>query len=258
MAITGAAAGSTSSLPLPQGRASVNLSRLRACSPLYASTAPQALSGAAFAVPVSVASNPAQSIFGMGLVMRAAADICCTILPGDFICFRRKAGQPRQIGIVAGISWPGRQPSLCSRTDSSLTMQILLVASETASGFYVQSLRQKPKSIKIPFSAVLSTACLLSVDEFRRAFPEAAHACPADTCLQYVHGKVQELLGLPDEHAGPAPSWRRLEVLVQSVGADQQVHSAICRQVASILVSNLPISRDSRASMKTVQSCTGM
>lgn len=251
--ITGAVAGLAAITLREQGLISVSLSSLTACSPVYASTAPQDLSGAAYAVPVTVcSSSPAGTIGGIGLVMPGAANICCTILPGDVIRFVKKAGQAQQIGIVAGIAWPEDRPMLCSRQGSKLQLQILAVGSQASSGaFQVQRQVQRQKTAAIPFSAVLSTACLLSEDEYSQCFPCAAHACPAVTCLRDKDGKLQELR---DELAGLKPSWKRLEVLVQSVGDDQQVQSAICRYLVLKLASSLPHLSPSHA-RRCTQTC---
>ncbi|KAK9864410.1 hypothetical protein WJX84_000409 [Apatococcus fuscideae] len=140
--------------------------------------------------------------------------------------------QARQIGVVAAVEWPDKAPQACSSQDLRIKLRVIPVASD-ASGTY-QALRpgRSSAACSIPFSAVDCTACLLSSEEYKAAFPGEQYACPAATCLEDQDGRMQQLVAAADiclESLSPA--WRRLEVLVQCLGPDHQVQSAICRLV---------------------------
>ena len=223
VAITGAVKGSTSCSLLRPGYASVTLSNLKAASPVYASTAPRDLSGVSSAVPVYVYSTnePVDPILGLGLVKPGSADICCVILAGDLVCYKK---QPRQIGTVDKILWPDGDALQHVGLYSNVRLQIAPHAGAAAS-----TRHRKPQ--EVPLAALVSTACMLSEADYCKCFPGeaayAAYACPAVTCLRTEVSSPKQQVS--SQAAGATPSWRRLEVLVQCLGPDQQVQSAICR-----------------------------
>ncbi len=224
VAISGAVTGPSSS-QLQHGHISVDISDLKAASPVYASTAPRDLSGAVSAVPVSglCTNESVDPIAGLGLVMTQTGNISCAIFPGDLVCYKKQSAHAERIetGMVAKISWPEDRTQLCSRQSS---VKLVVLPSTAAAS----SSRLKEQTI--PLAAVVSTACWLSAADHSRFFPDERYACAAASCLSGEFGRWQALLGkLASRYPGLIPSWKRVEVLVQRLGADHRVQSAICR-----------------------------
>ena len=222
VAITGAVSGSTS-CQLQEGAAQIDISNLKAANPAYASTAPKDLSGAVCAVPVSVycTNETADSIQGLGVLMTSAGSISCVILPGDLLCFK-KPSRAAQFGMVSAISWSRDQGHSCSRQASDVKLEVEIASAATSS---------RPQKQEISLAMVLSMASWLSASDYHMFFPDEEHsyACPAATCLKDEHGRWQNLLSRITSSASPIPAWKRLEVLVQKLGSDLQIQSAICR-----------------------------
>ncbi|KAK9839766.1 hypothetical protein WJX84_006532, partial [Apatococcus fuscideae] len=104
-------------------------------------------------------------------------------------------------------------------------------------------LDRKHTSSKIAFSAVISTASVLSAEEYDAAFPQERLASPAVTCLRDQGGKIQRLIRdvvRREQHLPPA--WRRLELLMQALGEGHPIQSAICMplEIKTITPSSVP------------------
>ncbi|KAK9862654.1 hypothetical protein WJX84_012134 [Apatococcus fuscideae] len=229
LAVTGAIQGRLPPSPNQQSPVHIDLRNIRACSPIFASSTPAQLSGADYIVPIfsGCVDIDNASPLGLGTVLPGSHDIQHVILRGDLVTFQKQANHPRQIGVVQDIEWPSEPPQPCSRQDSHLKLSLISVAGPVPPSPY--QLARKPTPSKVAFSAVISTAAVLSAEEHDAAFPQEELASPAVTCLKDQGGRVQRLVRevFGREQRLP-PAWRRLELLVQALGVGRPIQSAIC------------------------------